>query len=46
MRIKSENNLFTRLPNSDGTVDLHLNQKMFNKLVEPFCRKDIGENND
>ena len=38
---KNEDNLFTRLPNSDDTVDLYMNQKMFDKAVEPFCRKDI-----
>ena len=31
--------LFTRLPNSDGTVDLHMNQKMFDKVIDPFCKK-------
>lgn len=36
---KNKDNLFTRLPNSDGTVDLHMNQKMFDKAVESFCRK-------
>lgn len=25
--------LFTRLPNPDGTVDLHMNQKMFDEVV-------------
>lgn len=43
---KNNENFFTRLPNPDGTVDLHLNQKMFNKTVDSFCRKDIEENND
>lgn len=41
---KNNEELFTRLPNPDNTVDLHLNQKMFNKAVEPFCGKDIEEN--
>lgn len=36
---KSEDNLFTRLPNPDGTVDLFMNKKMFDKAVEPFCKK-------
>ena len=36
---------FTHLPNPDGTVDLHMNQKMLNKNVESFCKKDI-ENYD
>lgn len=31
--------LFTRLPNSDGTVDLHMNQKMFDKVIDPFYKK-------
>lgn len=36
---KNNEELFIRLSNSDGTVDLHMNQKMFDKAVEPFCRK-------
>lgn len=39
---KNNEELFTRLPNQDGTVDLHMNQEMFNKIVESFCRKDIN----
>jgi len=31
--------LFTRLPNFDGTVDLYMDKKMFDKAVEPFCRR-------
>lgn len=41
VQIKNNTNeeLFTRLPNPDGTVDLHINRKVFDKAVEPFCRK-------
>lgn len=35
---KNNEELFTRLPNPDGIVDLHMNQKMFEKVVEPFRR--------
>jgi len=35
---KNNEELFTRLPNPDGIVDLHMNQKMFDKVVEPFRR--------
>ena len=38
-KCKNNEELFTRLPNPDGTVDLYMNQKMFDKAVEPFCRK-------
>lgn len=38
-KCKNNKELFTRLPNPDGTVDLYMNQKMFDKAVEPFCRK-------
>lgn len=45
VQIKDNTNekLFTRLPNLDGTVDLYMNEKAFNKIVEPFCRKDVNK---
>lgn len=36
---KSEDNLFTRLPNTGCTVDLYMNKRMLDKAVKPFCRK-------
>lgn len=41
VKIKNNTNeeLFTRLPNPDDTVDLHMNQKMFDEVVGSFCRK-------
>lgn len=44
MKDNTNEELFTRLPNLDGTVDLYMNQKMFDKSVEPFCRKDFEKN--
>lgn len=44
MNVKANEELFTRLPNPDGTIDLHLNQNMFDKAAESFYRKDIEEN--
>lgn len=40
-KCKNSEELFTQLPNPDGTVDLHMNQKMFDKAIEPFCRKMV-----
>lgn len=40
---KNNEELFTRLPNHDGTVNLHMNQEMFDKTVEQFCRKDVNK---
>lgn len=40
-KCKNNEELFTRLLNPDGTVDLHMNKKVFDKAVEPFCRTKL-----